>query len=56
LEIISIKHEKQSALAVELRSHLPANLQHTLSMVSEKGASLWLSALPVQERGLALHF
>jgi len=54
-EIITIKHEKQGALAVELRSHLSSNLQRTVSLASEKGASSWLSALPVEEHGFALH-
>ena len=49
LEIITIKQQKQSALAAELCTQLSVNLQHTLSLASKKGASSWLSALPVEE-------
>jgi len=55
LEIVTIKHKKQSELAADLHSHLSANLQRTLSLASEKGASSWLSALPVEKHGFALH-
>ena len=50
-----IKHKKQSELAAELHPHLSANLQHILSLASEKGESSWLSALPVKEHGFALY-
>jgi len=55
LEILTIKHKKQSELAAELHFHLLANLQCTLSLASEKGVSSWLSTLPVEEHGSALH-
>ena len=55
LEIITIKQQKQSALAAELCTQLSVNLQCTLSLASEKGTSPWLSALPVEEHGFALH-
>ena len=34
---------------------MPSDLQHTLTLASERGASCWLSALPVEEHGFVLH-
>ena len=39
----------------ELTPLLPANLHRIISLSSEKGASSWLSVLPIEERGFALH-
>ena len=34
---------------------LPMNLQRVMLVNSEKGASSWLSALPIREHGFSLH-
>ena len=34
---------------------LPADLQCSMELASEKGASNWLSALPLEKYGFALH-
>ena len=44
-EVVALKYQKQCTLATELRSSLPSDLQRTLTLASEKGASSWLSAL-----------
>ena len=41
--------------ANNLKEHLSIRLQKALTICSEKGASSWLSALPISEHGFALH-
>ena len=41
--------------ANDLKESLPTKLQKAMTMCSEKGASSWLSALPISEHGFALH-
>ena len=43
------------AEASYLKDSLPAPLQHSMSLSKEKGASSWLTALPVEEFGFTLH-
>ena len=45
----------QSQQAQELKSNLPSDLQRVVSASTEKGASSWLSTLPIQDHGFALH-
>ena len=47
------QHEK--TCATNLLSKLPSGLQRAVEVASEKGASSWLSALPVAEHGFTLH-
>ena len=47
----SMKQEQQN----DLKENLSTNLQRTLTVCSEKGDSSWPSALPISERGFALH-
>ena len=54
-EVVTMKREHQSTRVSELRSALPADLQRILSYATETGASSWLTALPVEEHGFALH-
>ena len=42
-------------MAVSVCDSLPSDLKHMISLLSEKGASSWLSSLPVEEHGFALH-
>ena len=42
---------KQSAGSSELCSELPPGPQHAMSLAQEKGASSWLSILPILEHG-----
>ena len=52
------KQEKQKVNEVEvdrIKSLLPKDLQFAMDLASEKGASTWLSALPLEEYGFFLH-
>ena len=47
--------QSQSVHSNELFAKLPASLQRSMEVASESGASTWLSLLPIQEHGFALH-
>ena len=54
-EVVRATHQAQADFAASLHQSLSANLQRIMALSSEKGASSWLSALPVNEHGFALH-
>ena len=54
-EIVALKRDLWSTNTSELKSSLPAELQRILSYATETGASSWLTVLPMQEHGFALH-
>ena len=45
----------QSSEAADLKLRLPLNLQRAVDLASEKGASGWVTALPLLSHGLVLH-
>ena len=45
----------EARAANHLEKSIPTKLQKALTICSEKGASSWLSALPISEHGFALH-
>ena len=45
----------QKSTATELINRLPRRLQHVANLASEKGASSWLTTLPIDAHGFALH-
>ena len=47
--------EKQQEEAIALRQTLPASLQKPMELASKKGASAWLTTLPLEEHGFSLH-
>ena len=47
--------EMFSKEAEELHSQLPPQLQKAVDLAQEKGASIWLTALPLKDYGFALH-
>ena len=47
--------EKSSQAACDLTELLPAGLQRSVKLASEKGSSTWLTVLPLSEHGFALH-
>ena len=49
------KRSKQKQDAEELKNKLPDNLQRCMELSQEKGASIWLTALPMDMHGFALH-
>ena len=53
---IRMQHRQQQTYAADqLQQILPRHLKRAMELGSEKGASSWLSALPVEEPGLTLH-
>ena len=51
----SNKQMKIKKTAQELHAKLPTLLQRSMDMSQERGASTWLSALPLLDHGFALH-
>ena len=47
--------ETSSKEADDLYSHLPVQQQKAVELAKEKGASTWLTALPLKEHGFLLH-
>ena len=54
-KVVHVTHQAQADFAACLHQSLSADLQRIMALSSEKGASSWLSALPVDEHGFALH-
>ena len=54
-EVRQLKHQKQFSIATELRPNLPAHLKYAMDLAQEKGASNWLTILPIEEFGFFLH-
>ena len=54
----SLHREKcqfNAAKAEQVKREIPATLQRAMDLGSEKGASTWLTALPLQEQGFTLN-
>ena len=49
------KRQKQKEDAENLQRILPPTLQRSMELSREKGASTWLTTLPIDEHGFALH-
>lgn len=54
-EISRNRHLSETETASQLKSSLPPPLQYSLTLAQEKGASSWLTALPISEFGFTLH-
>jgi len=54
-EVRQSRQQHQSTRATQLHSRLPRHLQRAVELCSEKGASSWLSVLPIEDHGFALH-
>ena len=54
-EIRNVKRKEELELAATLKERLPKDWQRAMIVCSEKGASSWLSTLPIAEHGFALH-
>ena len=54
-EVVASKCWIQEEMAVSVCDLLSFDLKHTISLSSKMGALSWLSALPVEEHGFALH-
>ena len=53
--VIASKYQAAEEWAASVCDSLPSDMKHMISLLSEKDASSWLSALPVEEHGFALH-
>ena len=51
----SKKQSQQKEAAKNLQAQLPVDLQRCVELSQEKGASIWLTALPIENYGFALH-
>ena len=51
----SRRRNVSSAEAVAVKESLSSEMQRILSLASEKGASAWLTCLPIEEFGFSLH-
>ena len=51
----TLRRKQEATASSELKDKLPSNLQKALAVSAEKGASSWLSTLPIEEHGFALH-
>ena len=49
------KRRRGNEKVVKLRESLCVELQHKMELASERGASVWLSTLPIKDMGFALH-
>ena len=49
------KRQYHSDEASEILQSLPPSLQYAVKLAQEKGSSNWLTSLPVEEFGFALH-
>lgn len=49
------RNSKQKDEAEHLQQSLSSSLQRSMELSQEKGASTWLTALPINEHGFALH-
>ena len=50
-----MKLNRHNTAATQLRAMLPSNLQLAMDLCQEKGASSWLTVLPIEEYGFTLH-
>ena len=55
VDVVSSRHQRQASCLSELISLLPDDLRRIVQLSSETGASSWLSVLPIEEHGFALH-
>jgi hypothetical protein len=54
-EIRSSKRDRLNQLASTLKDSLSSDLQRAMELAQEKGASIWLTTLPIEEHGFLLH-
>ena len=50
-----VKSAESMQAADSLKQSLSVSLQHSTALAQEKGSSIWLTSLPIQEFGFALH-
>ena len=53
--LCSRKHNQQNEEAKNFQNQLSSSLQRSMELSQEKGASAWLTSLPINDHGFALH-
>ena len=51
----TVCRQREAIAASELKEQLPSNMQRAMLASAEKGASSWLTTLPIDEHGFSLH-
>ncbi len=54
-EVHTQKLEDHKSSASQIKSALNDPLKHAMNLAQEKGASTWLTSLPINEHGFTLH-
>ena len=54
-ELRRVKKQELISAVDSVSNDLPVSLKRSVELASEKGASSWLSTLPIQEHGFCLH-
>ena len=54
-EVRRMKRERSMQAADSLKQSLSVSLQCSMELAQEKGSSVWLTSLPIQEFGFTLH-
>ena len=54
-EVHRMKRKRSMQAADSLKQTLSVSLQHSMDLAQGKGSSIWLTSLPIQEFGFALH-
>ena len=54
-EVRSTKREVYRQRASDLNKTLPGHLQRAMELAQEKGSSIWLTTIPIEEHGFHLH-
>ena len=54
-DVHKLRREQARQASEHLKVHLPHSLKRSMDLAQEKGASSWLTALPIEEFGFALH-
>ncbi len=54
-ELKLTQNQRQKELAAEIQNNLSISLQRSVELSKEKGASTWLTTLPINEHGFTLH-
>ena len=55
IDVVALRRQRQASLVSQIAPLPPPNLQRILTLSSEKGASSWLSVLPIEDHRFALH-
>ena len=55
IEVQQLRREQARQASKQLKESLPHSLKRSMDLAQEKGASSWLTCLPIEEFGFTLH-